>query len=135
MDYFDMINEITSDENKVKEWATIAKTKNVSYIILTSKHHDGVCLFDTNTTHHKSELDICKVFSDECKCQYILFGFYYSWFEFGIPFTKKYFSEYCLPQLHPRTFKTAQNPLKINEYQIITNPFISNIFIVITTNI
>ena len=27
------------------------------------------------------------------------FGLYYSWFEFGMPFTKKYFEEYCVPHL------------------------------------
>ena len=70
-----------------------------SYIILTSKHHDGVCLFDTITTNRKSNLDICKVFSDECKKQNIPFGFYYSWFEFDKPFSKKYFEDYCKTQL------------------------------------
>lgn len=44
-------------------------------------------------------MDICRVFSDECKKQHILFGFYYSWFEFGIPFTKKYFDHYCVSQI------------------------------------
>ena len=39
------------------------------------------------------------VFSDECKKQNIQFGFYYSWFEFGVPFTKIYFKNYCVPQL------------------------------------
>ena len=44
-------------------------------------------------------MDICRVFSDECKKQHIQFGFYYSWFEFGVPFTKIYFQNYCVPQL------------------------------------
>jgi alpha-L-fucosidase len=97
--YFDNIDKITHDENKVKEWVTLAKINGASFIILTSKHHDGVCLFDTKTTHLKSRMDICRVFSEECKKQNILFGFYYSWFEFGAPFTVPYFRNFCIPQL------------------------------------
>ena len=80
-DYFDKIDTIVNDEHKVKEWVAFAKRNNASYVILTSKHHEGVCLWDTKTDSHKSSLDICKVFSDECKKAEIDFGFYYSWFE------------------------------------------------------
>ncbi len=76
-----------------------AKQNKVSYIILTAKHHDGVCLWNTQTKTHKSLMDICKVFSDECKKQNIDFGFYYSWFEFGKSFTMKYFKDYCMKQI------------------------------------
>lgn len=97
--YFDNLDKITNDENKIKEWIKVAKSNNASYIILTSKHHDGICLFNTKTTNRKSKLDICKVFSDECKKQNIKFGFYYSWFEFDKPFTIDYFNNYCSTQL------------------------------------
>lgn len=99
IDYFDNLDKITNDENKVKKWVEIVRLNKASYIILTSKHHDGVCLFDTITTNRKSNLDICKVFSDECKKQNIPFGFYYSWFEFDKLFSKKYFENYCKTQL------------------------------------
>ena len=99
IDYFDNLDKITNDEDKVKEWVSIAKSKGASYIILTSKHHDGVLLFDSKTSPLRSQMDICRVFSDECKKQHIQFGFYYSWFEFGVPFTKIYFQNYCVSQL------------------------------------
>jgi alpha-L-fucosidase len=98
-DYFENIDKITTDENKVKEWVNIAKCKGASYIILTSKHHDGVLLFDSKSSSLRSKMDICKVFSETCKKENIPFGFYYSWFEFGVPFTKTYFKTYCVPQL------------------------------------
>lgn len=100
--YFDNLDKITTDENKVKEWVTIAKNKGASYIILTAKDHDGLCLFDTKTPQcRKSRMDICKVFSDECKKQDMPFGFYYSWFEFEVPFTFTiyYLKTYCVPQI------------------------------------
>lgn len=97
--YFDNVDKITNDEEKVKAWVNVAKNKGASYIILTSKHHDGVLLFHSETQSIQSKMNICKVFSDECKKQNIQFGFYYSWFEFGTPFTKDYFKTYCIPHL------------------------------------
>ena len=99
IDYWDNLDKITNDENKVKKWVNICKNKGASYIILTSKHHDGVLLFDSKTTTLKSQMDICRVFSEECKRQNMKFGFYYSWFEFGVPFTIPYFRNYCVRQL------------------------------------
>jgi alpha-L-fucosidase len=98
-DYFENLDKLTTDENKVKEWVNIAKSKGASYIILTSKHHDGVLLFDSKSSSIRSKMDICKVFSETCKKENIPFGFYYSWFEFGVPFNKTYFKNYCVPQL------------------------------------
>lgn len=99
INYFDNLDKITKDKNKIKQWVQIAKSNGASYIILTSKHHDGICLFDTVTTKNKSQMDICKIFSNECKKANIKFGFYYSWFEFDKPFTNEYFNNYCIRQL------------------------------------
>lgn len=100
IDYFDNMDKIVDDENKIKNWVLFAKQNKASHIILTSKHHDGICLWNTQTNSHKSSLDICKIFSDECKKENIDFGFYYSWFEFGKSFNLKYFKDYCIPQLN-----------------------------------
>lgn len=126
-DYFDNLNQILTDKEKIKQWVDICKTSGATYIILTSKHHDGICLWDTNTTNRKSKLNICKIFSDECVNKNIKFGFYYSWFEFDKPFTVKYFNEYCVPQLNELCkynpnyiwfdghWKITQKNIKINE--------------------
>jgi alpha-L-fucosidase len=97
--YFDKINEITKDTHQIKNWVKFCKSVGAKYICLTVKHHDGLCLFDTKTTPNKSELDIVDIFVKECKEQNILYGFYYSWFQSDIPFTKKYFIQFCQKQL------------------------------------
>ena len=97
--YFDNIDKIIEDKKKIKEWVRLAKLSKATHVILTSKHHEGLCLWDTSTTDRKSKLDICEVFSKECRRQHIDFGFYYSWFEFDKPFTVNYFNNYCIPQL------------------------------------
>ena len=33
-----------------KEWVAIAKDAGMKYMVITSKHHDGFCLFDTDAT-------------------------------------------------------------------------------------
>ena len=99
-DYFENVDKIMNNEKTVREKVRMWIEKSgASYIILTSKHHDGLCLWDTKTTSRKSKVDICKIFSEECKIKGISFGFYYSWFEFDKSFTVDYFEKYCEPQL------------------------------------
>ncbi len=32
-----------------KEWAAYAKKAGMKYMVITAKHHDGFCLWDTNS--------------------------------------------------------------------------------------
>jgi alpha-L-fucosidase len=64
-------------------WVSIAKAAGMKYLIITTKHHDGFCLWDTklndynvmNTPFHR---DIVKELAEACKKQGIAFGTYYS---------------------------------------------------------
>lgn len=70
-----------------KEWVSIAKDAGMKYIVITSKHHDGFCLFDTDATDYNVmdatpfKRDIIKELSDECAKQGMKFGVYYSQFK------------------------------------------------------
>lgn len=59
-----------------------AKQAGVKYIVLTSKHHDGFCLFKSDYTDYSTYefygRDICKELADECKKQGLGLGLYYS---------------------------------------------------------
>ena len=65
------------------EWVQLAKEAGMRYIIFTSKHHDGFCMFDapgtdykiTNTPYGK---DICFELSQACSRAGMPLGFYYS---------------------------------------------------------
>ena len=37
-----------------REWAKLARDAGMGYMVLTTKHHDGFCLFDTRTTSFNS---------------------------------------------------------------------------------
>jgi alpha-L-fucosidase len=99
-DYFEISNQITSNPQKVVEWVTFCKEIGAKYVILTAKHHDGFCLWNTKTTDRKSELDIVDIFVKECQKQNMEYGLYYSWFEFDKSFTVDYYNNYCEPQLN-----------------------------------
>ena len=70
-----------------KEWVSLAKESGMKYIVITSKHHDGFCLFDTDATDYNVmdatpfKRDIIKELSEECAKQDIKFGVYYSQFK------------------------------------------------------
>ena len=37
-----------------REWAKIAKAAGMKYAVITSKHHEGFCLFDSKFTDYKA---------------------------------------------------------------------------------
>ncbi|WP_372797663.1 alpha-L-fucosidase, partial [Pontiella sp.] len=69
------------------KWVSVAKDAGMKYIVITSKHHDGFCLFDTDATDYNVmdaspfKRDIIKELSEECAKQDIKFGVYYSQFK------------------------------------------------------
>ena len=36
-----------------REWARLAKEAGCKYVVFTTKHHDGFCMFDTKQTDYK----------------------------------------------------------------------------------
>ncbi len=64
-------------------WVAVAKAAGMKYIVLTCKHHDGFCLWDTKQTdynimHTPFKRDVVKELSAACKNQGVAFGCYYS---------------------------------------------------------
>ena len=49
-EYDKHIPEFTAENYNPDSWAKIAKNAGMKYVVLTTKHHDGFCLFDTATT-------------------------------------------------------------------------------------
>ncbi|MCD6339894.1 MAG: alpha-L-fucosidase [Verrucomicrobia bacterium] len=66
------------------EWVRIAKNAGVKYIVITSKHHDGFCLFNTKATDYNVVKatpygkDVLKMLAEACRRQGIKFCVYYS---------------------------------------------------------
>jgi len=49
--YFD---EFNPDQFDPKKWAKEAKAAGMKYAVLTTKHHEGFCLFDSKYTDYKA---------------------------------------------------------------------------------
>lgn len=66
------------------EWVSLAKRAGQKYLIITSKHHDGFCLFKTQHSRYNVvdatpfRRDVLKELAGECARQGIKLGFYYS---------------------------------------------------------
>lgn len=66
------------------QWVSIAKNAGMRYMVITSKHHDGFCLFDSEVTEYDIvdatpyKKDILKALSEECRKQGVKFCVYYS---------------------------------------------------------
>ena len=66
-----------------RAWVRLAQESGIRYIVLTTKHHDGFCMFDapgtdykiTNTPYAK---DICLELAEACAEAGMRLGFYYS---------------------------------------------------------
>ena len=65
------------------EWVDVAKEAGMKYLVLTAKHHDGFCLWDTKQTDYNImntpfKRDVVKELAAACKRGGIAFGTYYS---------------------------------------------------------
>ncbi len=66
------------------EWVALAKDAGQKYIVITSKHHDGFCMYDSKVTDYDIVdatafgRDPIKELAVECERQGIRLGFYYS---------------------------------------------------------
>jgi len=65
------------------QWMRIAKLAGVKYMVFTTKHHSGFCMWDTKTTDFNIMKtpygkDIVRQFVDACRKHDMKVGFYYS---------------------------------------------------------
>jgi len=53
-DYQKYVDHFDPDLFNAREWVQAAKDAGMKYIVLTTKHHEGFCLFDSKYTDYKS---------------------------------------------------------------------------------
>jgi alpha-L-fucosidase len=82
-EYAGLASQFNPTHFDAAEWVGLAKRAGQKYLVITSKHHDGFCLFKSNlTTFNSTEApfgrDIIAELAQECARQDIHFGLYYS---------------------------------------------------------
>ncbi len=82
-EYDGHIPEFTAEKYDPEQWAVEAKNAGAEYMVLTTKHHDGFCLFRTETTHRNAfgqgpKRDLVRPFAEACRKHGLKVGFYFS---------------------------------------------------------
>ena len=88
--YLAYFREFTADRYDPKEWARLARQAGMRYAVLTAKHHDGFCLFDSQLTDYKSTntpcgRDLVREFLDAFRAEGLKVGLYYSLLDWHHP--------------------------------------------------
>jgi len=78
--YFDTFDPVDFDP---KKWARAARDAGMKYAVMTAKHHDGFCLFDSALTDYKATntpagRDLVREYLDAFRAEGLKVGLYYS---------------------------------------------------------
>ncbi|WP_437920985.1 alpha-L-fucosidase [Sphingobacterium sp. LRF_L2] len=121
-EYGELAKRFVWDSIDPEQWVLLAKQAGMKYIIITSKHHDGVALWDTHVGDYSlpklsgSNRDVIKEIAEACRKHGMKLGFYYShWIDWEHPYAwdhnqeltghvtdeqfNQYWQEKALPQL------------------------------------
>ncbi len=108
--YFEMFNPDLYDP---KEWAKMAREAGMKYVVLTAKHHEGFCLFDSKFTDYKStntpvKKDLIKEYVEAFRAEGLKVGFYYSLIDWHHP-------DYTIDSRHPQRQESDAEYEKLNK--------------------
>ncbi len=81
--YAKQIPLFTAEKFDAVQWAKLAKEAGVNYVVFTTKHHDGFCMFDAHNTDWKVTnspcgRDVLAELTQACIAEGLKVGFYYS---------------------------------------------------------
>ncbi len=94
--YFELFNP---DLYNPKEWARAAKDAGMKYFVITTKHHEGFCLWDSKYTDYKATntpygKDLLRPMVEAYRNEGLRVGFYHSLIDWHHP-------EYPVDRIHP----------------------------------
>ena len=76
--------------NAARDWARLAKQAGQKYMVMTTKHHEGFCHFDSKLTNYCAPKqgpghDLVKEFVEAARAEGLRVGFYYSLMDWHHP--------------------------------------------------
>jgi len=117
-EYEGYVRQFNPQDFNAKQWVAIAKNAGMKYIVITSKHHDGFCLWDSKITNYDImdfspfKRDILKELSDACKEAGIKMCFYHSIMDWHQPDAESKKSYTHQNTVNPDFAKYRENYLK-----------------------
>ncbi len=106
------------------QWVKIAKEAGMKYIVITTKHHDGFCMFNTKATPYNIvnatpwHKDPMALLSKACKENGIRFCTYYSIMDWHTPFQQAADTSSVKPTYNPTTLTEPQPYLHYMKQQL-----------------
>ena len=113
--YFERFNPDLYDP---KAWARAAKNAGMKYFVITTKHHEGFCLWDTQQTDYKVTntpygKDLIGPMVEAFRAEGLRVGFYYSLIDWHHP-------EFPVDRIHPmrdnQDFREAHKDRDVRKY-------------------
>jgi alpha-L-fucosidase len=132
-DYVKAYENLQTTFNPVKfnpdKWAAAAKDAGMKYVIFTTKHHDGFCMFDTKETDYKitssktpfssnPKSNVTKEVFDAFRKDGFMIGAYFSKPDWHCPY---YWWPYFPPKDRNVNYDPAKHPDKWNEFKNYTH--------------
>lgn len=82
-DYMQYFDEFDARDYDPRKWAKAAKDAGMKYVVLTAKHHDGFCLFDSKytdfkATNTKAGRDLIKEYVEAVRAEGLKVGLYFT---------------------------------------------------------
>ena len=89
-EYSRLADRFTPEHFDPGEWVRAAQDAGMRYMVLTTRNHDGFCLFDSATTDFTAPKtacgrDVVAEFAEACQSARMRIGFYYSLLDWRFP--------------------------------------------------
>ena len=89
-EYLPFMKEFDARDYNPKQWAREAKAAGMKYVVLTAKHHDGFCLFDSKYTDYKvtntpAGRDLIKEYVEALREEGLKVGLYFTLLDWHHP--------------------------------------------------
>ncbi len=91
-EYAPLAARFNPDHFNPDAWVALAQEAGMKYMVMTTRHHDGFCLFDSQASvgdftsvKTAARRDFVREYVDACRRAGIRIGFYYSWLDWRFP--------------------------------------------------
>ena len=89
-EYQELAKSFKPQPNAARAWAKLARQAGMKYMVMTSKHHEGFCHFDSKLTDYCAPRqgpgrDLAKEFVEAARAEGLRAGFYYSLMDWHHP--------------------------------------------------
>jgi alpha-L-fucosidase len=89
-EYEQVVKKFTARNFDARQYARLAKAAGAGYVVLTTKHHEGFCLFDSKLTAYTAvnspaKRDLIAEFTDAVRAEGLKVGLYYSLMDWHHP--------------------------------------------------